>query len=57
MAKPFLDNMIEDEEYRVGVTLFNRGQNLKKSLINVNQVKQFIDKYKSNESQDIVKPE
>ena len=40
-----LDNLIQVEEQMYGFSLFNRGTDLKKSLIDPSKVRNFIDKY------------
>ena len=39
-----LDNLIEVEEQMYGFSLFNRGVELKKSLIDASKVREFIEK-------------
>jgi hypothetical protein len=41
-----LDNLIQKEEAENGFSLFNRGNDLKKSLIDPTKVKQFLDQQK-----------
>ena len=40
-----LDNLIEVEEQMYGFSLFNRGVELKKSLIDASKVRDFINKH------------
>ena len=42
-----LDNLIESEEQIYGFSLFNRGIELKKSLIDTTKVKTFIEQYQT----------
>ena len=42
-----LDNLIEVEEQMYGFSLFNRGVELKKSLIDTTKVKTFIEQYQT----------
>ena len=42
-----LDNLIETEEQLYGFSLFNRGLELKKSLIDTTKVKTFIEQYQT----------
>jgi hypothetical protein len=42
-----LDNLIEVEEQMYGFSLFNRGLELKKSLIDTTKVKTFIEQYQT----------
>jgi hypothetical protein len=44
-----LDNIIQVEEQMYGFSLYNRGTDLKKSLIDPKKVKDFISKYKNTE--------
>ena len=40
-----LDNIISVEEQLYGFSLYNRGNELKKSLIDPNKVKEYIEKH------------
>ena len=49
-AEKVLDNMIHVEEQMTnGFTMFNRGKHLKKSLIDINRVKDYLSKIKYHE--------
>ena len=46
-AIKILDNMIQvEEDMAQGFSMYNRGKNLKKSLINPDRVKQYLQKVK-----------
>jgi hypothetical protein len=45
-----LDNLIQVEEQMYGFSLYNKGNDLKKSLFDVGKVKDFIQKYQNDDT-------
>ena len=55
-AIKILDNMIQvEEEMAAGFSMYNRGKNLKKSLINPERVKEYLQKVEKDKK-DVTKP-